>query len=157
MLSGRELSAAWGRLGRGIARGLRGSARLFLGLLAGMGTLPVLALIGLFGFDLVGRISPVTRADNPHLPMGPQGQAITAAGGSTVIWRSPSSVTGQTCRGACDDLMFQNDTPLQVEIRDRDGGCVVCEAPDLKARLSPWWNGPAAVEVQIAHLKGAQP
>lgn len=157
MLSERELSVARGGLGRGIARGLRGSARLFLGLLAGMATIPALALIGLFGFDLVGRISPVTRADNPHFPMGPQGQAITAAGGSTVIWRGPSSVTGQTCRGACDDLLFQSDTPLRVEIRDRDGGCVVCEAPDLKARLSPWWNGPAAVEVQIADLKGARP
>ncbi|RAK62996.1 hypothetical protein [Phenylobacterium kunshanense] len=136
---------------------MRGSVRLFLGLLAGMATLPALTLIGLFGLDLVGRVSLVTREDNPHLPMGPQGQAITAAGGSTVIWRGASTVTGQTCRGACDDLLFQNDTPVRVEIHGRDGGCVVCEAPALKARLSPWWNGPAAVEVQIADLKGARP
>lgn len=149
MLSEREPSA--------IGRWTRRWFRLALGLLAGMATVPVLAVIGFFGVQTLGDISGGIWGDNPHLPMGPQGQSITDAGASTVIWRGPSTVTGQTCRGACDDLLFQRETPRRVEIRGPDGRCVVCDGPSLEARLSPWRKGPAAVEVQIASLKGERP
>ena len=92
--------------------------------------------------------------DRPFTPLASPGASISAAGGRQATWSASDHLTRQTCRGACDDLTFASGTPERVEVLDADGRRIVGGSPQLLARVRAFFNGPAAVQVQLDQLKG---
>ncbi|MEW5685789.1 MAG: hypothetical protein AB1942_12800 [Pseudomonadota bacterium] len=123
-----------------------GVLKVLLGVVAGFVTIPALWLAFMLAS---GSLSSALWSDNSNLPMVSSGEAISKAGGREVKWTAPDQEVRQSCRGACDDLEFGDATPRRVEVRAEGGRCLVCDAPSLVARLSPWINGPPAVAVQL--------
>ena len=62
-----------------------------------------------------------------------EGYKVTQAGGASVrVDRHDAEVTQQTCREACDDLIYWFGAAERVEVRDRGGDCLLCEGQGLR-------------------------
>lgn len=71
-----------------------------------------------------------------------KGQQVTQAGGASVrVERRGPEVTEQTCREACDDLVYWFEAAERVEVRDGAGDCLLCEGQGFRlpfARPKRW-------------------
>ena len=115
-------SGRWSRLGRV----LRFAAGLFVGM-AAVPILGALGMAGLLGISLVAeRMSPPNQVREPRI--WTVGSDISRAGGATILVRGRrnAEATRQTCREACDDLIYRHSTLEHIEVRDAKGRCIVC-------------------------------
>lgn len=71
-----------------------------------------------------------------------QGHQVSQAGGASVrVERRGPEVTQQTCREACDDLVYWYERAERVEVRNAGGDCLLCEEQGFRlpfARLKRW-------------------
>lgn len=112
----------------------------------------VVALVLLLADVLDGAMTLGT-PDRVGVRLVTPGEAITRAGGREVTWRGHSRVTQQTCRGACDQLVFEEDRPTSVEVRGEAGQCVLCGPAPFPSGLFAWFGGPAPLDVQLENLQ----
>lgn len=100
------------------------------GLLLGLFALPLVGVVivaGLLGVWAVReRLSPPEKVLDPWI--WTVGRDIAPAGGATILIRgsTDAEVTRQTCREACDDLIYWHSTLARIEARDAQGRCIVC-------------------------------
>jgi hypothetical protein len=107
-------------------RGIRFGGGLLLGLFA-LPLVGVALMAGLLGVWAVSeRLWPPEKVLDPLI--WTVGRDIAPAGGATILirGREDAEVTRQTCREACDDLIYWHSTLERIEVRDAKGRCIVC-------------------------------
>lgn len=108
------------------ARVMRFSGGLLLGLFA-LPLVGVVLMASLLGVWAVSeRLWPPEKVLDPLI--WTVGRDIAPAGGATILIRGSkdAEVTRQTCREACDDLIYWYSTLARIEVRDAKGRCIVC-------------------------------
>lgn len=115
--------------------------RFGLGVLVGILLLPGLALVGfavLAVLVVAGELREGPREDVVVNSYVSSGAEMPVRNAGRIVWVRSGEVTHQTCRGACDDLLFVYTPARAVEVRGADGRVVIGREPPwpLRAFLS---------------------
>ena len=110
--------------------------RFAAGFFVGVISLPLLAMmffVSAGAFLLAVEGATPDRGREIRAAFWTDGSDVTRSGGTSVIVRGlDNSLTRQTCREACDDLIFWSAAAERVEVRRADDNCIVCEGQGLR-------------------------
>lgn len=94
----------------------------------GWGVKLALFTAGLIGGAMLATVYLQSQPRNHEVVLS--GDDITRRGGQSIILKSPAEIYRQNCMGACDQVSMEiwpNNQEFRIEVRDRTGGCVLCE------------------------------
>lgn len=107
------------------------------GVIVGLLALPMAAGLALTILVLVvialGEPAAPAQGAGSHAAFWTEGGDISRSGGTVVMVREiDGSLTRQTCRETCDDLIMWVGAAERVEVRGADGECLLCKGQGLR-------------------------
>lgn len=115
-----------------LGRTVRFSAGFVIGVLA-LPLMAVFAFVAVGGFWIATDAATSDRAAEIDAAFWTEGRDVSRAGGTSVTVRGArGEVARQTCREACDDLVFWSGAADRVEVKTADGACLLCQEQRLR-------------------------